>query len=1277
MAIFTGTAFGDLIHAGTGTISGFTTPDPDPLGALQDANGDEFFGGTGADTITAGSGKDSLTGGMGADSLDGSNGDDTYYVGPDDLVAGDYIGDSGFGVGDIDRLHLTGKIDFTVAGITGIEELQFGINGGYQSATFLTSTSVGGLANNLRVVGSADGFDDDLVFNMALNVAIDLRNYTFQTWGSGDRVVIIGDGSGETYYGSVTRDYIDAGGGNDTIHVGLGVDTVLAGAGDDLFHVTSNTTLAAGTSLDGGAQSTFDELRTGPGTDFRNATVTGFEMLTFAAGGYVQVRHDQIAGFASVNASVSSDVLAISMTGDGAVLDLSGLQFVGPSWSINDRIEIIGSAGQQVMRGSGYGEYMVGGAGVDVLTGRGGADELYGGADGDSFAYYIAGEADGDTIDGGSEIGAVDTLEVADAINFTTAVISSIEQVRFFGFTNGTTRIASFNAAHVNDVALARALNVIGSGDQDYIHFVVGNATPFDASQFTFQSWTAGTDYVFIDGRFTSSAGVTMKGSSSSDRIDGGDENDTITGGSGRDTLSGGASGDTFRFTAGDVVVGETIYGHSFDFGQNFAFEQGNIIEVSGAVDFRVATIQSIDHISFAGATPSSVSEARFNGSQFGHNVGVEDNSTITGSGGIDRLVIHATGANSTANAFGFDFNTWNAATDRIELIGDANVNNLYGTFQADTIIGGGGRDVMLGGSGADVLRFTTGDVVAGEFISGFSDPGAFEAGNTIELDGTVDFRVAGNIVAFSTIRFTGAGTAQFNSGHFGGFGIASNAAVQGSSGLDQLQINAIFQERPNIDASAFTFSTWGSGGDVVYLTGTTDANQIIGSSVADILDGGADNDTLYGGAGIDVMQGNSGNDSMFGGADSDNYYVDSALDVVVEAAGAAEGTADQVFFTNVVGATLSTNVEYGFSLGTTASLTGNSGDNVLIGGYATVVQTLYGGDGNDFLAGTPVGDTLYGGAGVDDLRGFAGNDQLFGGDGNDSYYVEQVGDVVTEAAGVTAGATDIIYTNVNLTMAANVEYLFTYGAATNVTGNADANAMLGVYSTAAGTLNGGGGNDLFYGSNFADALNGGADNDTMFGDAGSGDGFADTLTGGTGNDTYFLKDAADVAVEAAGEGTDVIYAATNYTLLNDFETLFIYGAATSGTGNSAGNALIGSYITTGATLNGAGGNDTIIAGAGADTVIGGAAADTLTGAGGNDQFTFNLGEAAGDYIVDFAGNGAGAGDSLRFVGYGAGATFTQVDATNWQVNYNGGGSHDIITFGNSAAIHASDYVFV
>jgi hypothetical protein len=74
--------------------------------------------------------------------------------------------------------------------------------------------------------------------------------------------------------------------------------------------------------------------------------------------------------------------------------------------------------------------------------------------------------------------------------------------------------------------------------------------------------------------------------------------------------------------------------------------------------------------------------------------------------------------------------------------------------------------------------------------------------------------------------------------------------------------------------------------------------------------------------------------------------------------------------------------------------------------------------------------------------------------------------------------------------------------------------------------------------------------------------------------------------------------------------------------------------------------------------------------------FVFNVGQA-GDTVLDFDGQGADEGDSLQFVGFGEDATFTNIDATHWQINYNSGTSHEVITFNNGASIHASDFVFI
>jgi len=101
---------------------------------------------------------------------------------------------------------------------------------------------------------------------------------------------------------------------------------------------------------------------------------------------------------------------------------------------------------------------------------------------------------------------------------------------------------------------------------------------------------------------------------------------------------------------------------------------------------------------------------------------------------------------------------------------------------------------------------------------------------------------------------------------------------------------------------------------------------------------------------------------------------------------------------------------------------------------------------------------------------------------------------------------------------------------------------------------------------------------------------------------------------------------------------------------------------------------DTIVGDGAANQLTGGLGADALEGGAGADTFVFHPGEANGDVIVDFAG-GVTA-DRLSFMGFGAGATFTQVDAAHWQVNYHGGVSHEIIGFNNPAAIHPGDVLF-
>jgi Ca2+-binding RTX toxin-like protein len=246
----------------------------------------------------------------------------------------------------------------------------------------------------------------------------------------------------------------------------------------------------------------------------------------------------------------------------------------------------------------------------------------------------------------------------------------------------------------------------------------------------------------------------------------------------------------------------------------------------------------------------------------------------------------------------------------------------------------------------------------------------------------------------------------------------------------------------------------------------------------------------------------------------------------------------------------------------------------------------------------------------------------MVGGAGNDTYFVDDSSDSCFE---LTNEGNDAVFAFCHYGLAADVETLVLQGS---------------------GDFQG-------YGNNTANTLYGNTGNNLL-----NGAGGADTMIGGAGNDTYFVDNAGDLVFENANEGTDAVFASVNYALTGNVETLVLQGAGNlSGTGNALNNSIFGN--------------------SGDNTLNGGAGADALTGNAGNDTFVFHAGQANGDVVVDFAGNGAQAGDSLRFVGYGQDATFTQNDATHWQVNYNNGNSHEIITFLSGVAIDPTDYVFM
>jgi Ca2+-binding RTX toxin-like protein/phosphodiesterase/alkaline phosphatase D-like protein len=271
--------------------------------------------------------------------------------------------------------------------------------------------------------------------------------------------------------------------------------------------------------------------------------------------------------------------------------------------------------------------------------------------------------------------------------------------------------------------------------------------------------------------------------------------------------------------------------------------------------------------------------------------------------------------------------------------------------------------------------------------------------------------------------------------------------------------------------------------------------------------------------------------------------------------------------------------------------------------------DTIYGNGGDDTLNGDAGNDALYGGAGNNALNGGAGNDTLFssptgvdlltGGTGDDTYEVHNTLDKIVENPGE---GTDSIWTDVNYTIADNVETMYLVGSV-NGTGNAGDNTIVGygagnnLIDGGAGndTLSGGDGNDTLKGGTGNNLLNGGTGNDVLYTSIGS----LDTLTGGTGDDVYEIHSSLDQIVEIAGEGTDTVWTDVSYTLAANVETMYLVGSV-NGTGNAGDNTIVG-YGVGDNLIDGGAGNDNLSGGDGNDTLLGGAGNDTLNGDAGND----------------------------------------------------------------------------
>ena len=790
----------------------------------------------------------------------------------------------------------------------------------------------------------------------------------------------------------------------------------------------------------------------------------------------------------------------------------------------------------------------------------------------------------------------------------------------------------------VSVLGLAARTNVTnseGANDSLVINGLGGN------DGITATTLPAGVTRLTIDG---GAGDDTILGSQGADTLLGGDGNDFVFGDNGNDLAQLGAGDDVFQWNPGDgndTIEGQDGTDTMLFFGANIN-ENINISANGGRALFS----RGDDVINASGLEAGGIQLTMNGGRGEDILIGSEGGDLFNGGDGDDTALMGA----------GDDVFVWNPGDDNDTIEGEAGVDRL--DFNGAIIA----EQIDISASGGRV-RFTrdiatvTMDLDDVEAIT-FRALGGADRIVVNDLSGT-DLSLGGVVVDLAN---TLGGTA--------GDGAVDSVTVNGSAGNDAINVNTGVDGRIQIVGSSPNVTIFNAeSGDQLVVNGgagndTIDVSSFPLGAITLTIDGGAGDDTIIGRQGPDA--------SLLGGTGNDNYFVDNAIDGVSEVANEGIDTVfskvDLRLAANVENLVLQGSALQAYGNGLSNVLAGNAGDNILDGDAG--VDAMFGGAGNDIYFVDNAGDivvenpnegndvvfstahlrlsanvetlvlqgnadlqgygnsqanTLFGNAGNNLLDGDAGADAMLGGTGNDLYFVDNAGDVVFENANE---GNDAVFSTAHFQLSANVETLVLQGSADlQGYGNSQANTLFG--NTGSNLLDGRGG--------------------------------ADSMFGGAGNDLYFVDDAGDFVFENVGEGTDAVFSTVSYTLTANVETLVLQGGGNlSGTGNALANSIFGN--------------------SGVNTLDGGAGADVLTGNAGNDTFVFHAGQANGDTIVDFIGNGAAAGDSLQFAGFGTaaqGATFTQIGASNqWQIHSGLDGHNEIVSFSNGAVIDPSDFLF-
>ena len=1165
------------------------------LSEIQQTVGDDddgVYGTAAAETFAAAGGNDEIYGYGGNDLLQGQAGNDDLNGGAgDDILVGGVGNDRLAGGAGMDVYRFDAGDGRDVIDNSGnawnspsADVLEFG-------SGVLPSQVVAERVNDdliLRIAGSNDElrvqyyFDND-ADSVQVIAQIRFADGTVWTPAQVRTQVLAPTDADQRIVGYAGADTLSGGGGNDEIRAQGGDDAVQGDSGNDsLYGNDGNDTLVGGSGDDylvGGAGTDLYRFEAGSGADvidnYGNSYTDGatdvIEFGTGIAASQVSAERqgdDLILRIAGTTDSVR--VRSYFASDAGTNQAISEIRFAdGTVWNIAQvkTFVLAPSDADQELRGYASDDVLSAGGGDDSIFGRDGNDMLRGDAgddllDGQDGDDDLRGGLDNDRLTGGlgEDTYRFDLGDGHDTINNGGGALPG--------------DMLAFGAGILASQVIAER-----SGD-DLVLRIDGTDDSVRVEGYFFRD--AGSGYAlarirFDDGSIWDPAEVkarvlaatdadqvlvayasddVVSGGGGNDRIDGNGGNDILYGDDGNDTLSGGDGTDTLHGDNGNDYL------HGGNGADSLAGGAGVDQLLGGAGNDALDGGEDGDWLD-AGDGDDEVR-------------GGTGNDTLHGGTGNDRYRF--------ARGDGFD-TVWDIAGANTLVLGGFTFEQIYLRREGADLV------VRFADSAADGVRFTSYfDVATGLALKPLEL--VFDVGPALRLteydvnmqvlkgtalDDTVlgnslDNRIEGLAGADTLLGGTGRDTLDGGLGNdlldggtgadamSGGFGddtylvddVQDSVAEGQDEGYDEVHSSVTFTLSDHVERMELSgYEAIDATGNALanVLVGNQSANRLDGLDGADVLMGGGGDDTLLGGAGNDELDGGDGIDQMQGASGDDRYYVDSSADTAIEQAGqgydVVESTSD-------------------------FALSGHVEKLILVEGSSAVAGT--GDQGDNEIIGNSLHNRLDGGAGADVLTG---------GEGNDTYVVDEIGDVVVE---LTDQGTDTAESSIDYTLGATLENLVLTGTANiDGTGNDGDNALVG--------------------NSGDNRLDGGLGGDDMHGGAG---------------DDYFINDTnQDWIFEYEGEGTDTVERRyeTNLVLSDNVENLILVEDIKTGNGNELDNTITGNSGSN--TLGGWDGDDVLHGLDGDDSLFGGAGSDVLMGGNGNDYLD-------GDEGVDHLEGGAG-----------------------------------------------------